>query len=198
VVAFGLGFASWNVERSELVLRQMAKPHGVVMKSLDAENVIEICGTESRSFSIRLIRFHFATEEYIVGWAREMPANRPFRIVVHFPDRDANTRASTDLIEAFGRYFAGRAAALHGDLNELFRVGRRSLGPMRAIDPKHPCHSISLSGAPGKTRRYCSRVLSSKIVIFSRVSFDAGITMFPTPSRATRVLSNFPVAPPPG
>jgi hypothetical protein len=44
VVAFGLGFASWNVERSELVLRQMAKPHGVVTKSLDAENVIEICG----------------------------------------------------------------------------------------------------------------------------------------------------------
>src|ERR1019366_3319458 len=69
---------------------------------------------------------------------------------------------------------------------------------MRASDAKHSCHSISLSGAPGKTRRNCSRVVSSKIVISSRVSFDVGITMLRTPSRSTSAASNCPVAPPAG
>jgi hypothetical protein len=66
-------------------------------------------------------------EEYIVGWAREMPANRPFRIVVHFPDSEAQTKAALELGEAFGQYFAGRAAVIQGDLKELLRVGRWSL-----------------------------------------------------------------------
>lgn len=66
-------------------------------------------------------------EEYIVGWARELPRNRPFRIIVHFPDDQAQTRLARDLPEAFSRYFAGRAGAIQGDLNELFRIGRRSL-----------------------------------------------------------------------
>ncbi|ABQ35534.1 hypothetical protein [Bradyrhizobium sp. BTAi1] len=66
-------------------------------------------------------------EEYIVGWARELPRNRSFRIIVHFPDNQAQARLARDLPEAFGRYFAGRAGAIQGDLNELFRIGRRSL-----------------------------------------------------------------------
>lgn len=66
-------------------------------------------------------------EDYIVGWARELPRNRPFRIIVHFPGDQAQTRLAQELPEAFSRYFAGRAGAIQGDLNELFRVGRRSL-----------------------------------------------------------------------
>ena len=66
-------------------------------------------------------------EDYIVGWAREMPTGRPIRIVVHVPDTESQTQASSDLAEAFNRYFAGRAVAVQRDLNELFRVGRRSL-----------------------------------------------------------------------
>jgi len=34
---------------------------------------------------------------------------------------------SQELNEAFHRYFAGRAVAVQHELNELFRVGRRSL-----------------------------------------------------------------------
>jgi hypothetical protein len=67
-------------------------------------------------------------EEYIVGWARELPIDQPIRIVVHFPDSDAQTKAARELGEAFGRYFSYRARILQRDLNELFRVGRRSLG----------------------------------------------------------------------
>lgn len=66
-------------------------------------------------------------EDYIVGWARELAAGQPIRIVIHFPDTEAQTKTALDLSEAFGRYFADRAVAVQRDLNELFRVGRRSL-----------------------------------------------------------------------
>jgi hypothetical protein len=67
-------------------------------------------------------------EDYIVSWAREMPGNCPIKIVVHVPDTESQTNAARDLGEAFSRYFSGRAAAVQRDLNEMFRVGRRSLG----------------------------------------------------------------------
>jgi len=66
-------------------------------------------------------------EDYIVGWAREMPGNRPIEIVVHILDTESQGKASRDLAEAFNRYFAGRADVVQRDRNELFRVGRRSL-----------------------------------------------------------------------
>lgn len=66
-------------------------------------------------------------EEYIVGWAREFSAQRPIRIVIDFPDTDVQKKTALDLAEAFGRYFAGRADAVQRDLNEMFRIGRRSL-----------------------------------------------------------------------
>lgn len=72
-------------------------------------------------------------EEYIVSWARELPDKRPVRIAVHIPDGDAIPDSdaldanSKELNEAFHRYFAGRAVAVQHELNELFRVGRRSL-----------------------------------------------------------------------
>ena len=67
-------------------------------------------------------------EEYIVGWARELAADQLIKIVIHFPDTEAQTKVARELSEAFGRYFADRADVLQRDLNELFRVGRRSLG----------------------------------------------------------------------
>ena len=56
-----------------------------------------------------------------------MPGNRPFKIVVHIPDNESQKRASRDFVEAFNRYFGGRAVVIQRDLNELFRIGRRSL-----------------------------------------------------------------------
>lgn len=67
-------------------------------------------------------------EDYIVGWAREMPGKCPIRIVVHLPNTESQANAAHDLEEAFSRYFSGRAAAVQLELNEMFRVGRRSLG----------------------------------------------------------------------
>jgi hypothetical protein len=67
-------------------------------------------------------------EEFIVGWARELPRHAPLRITVHMPGDQATTEAARGLEEALRRFFAYRADVIGRDLNELFRVGRRSLG----------------------------------------------------------------------
>jgi hypothetical protein len=99
-----------------------------------AENLIEVRVNDIAQLFQTLDPFPFRekdladeAEDYIVSWAREMPSNRPFKIVVHIPDTEIQERASSDLVEAFNRYFAGRAVVIQCDLNELFRIGRRSL-----------------------------------------------------------------------
>jgi hypothetical protein len=66
-------------------------------------------------------------EEYIVSWAQELASDQPIKIVAHMPESEAQTEAAQELGEAFTRYFAYRADLLQRNLNELFRVGRRSL-----------------------------------------------------------------------
>jgi hypothetical protein len=99
-----------------------------------AKNLIEIRVNDIAQLFQTLDPFPFRekdladeAEDYIVGWAREMPGNRPIRIVVHIPDTDSQGKASGDLVEAFIRYFSGRAVVMQRELNELFRVGRHSL-----------------------------------------------------------------------
>lgn len=103
-------------------------------KSEVAGNLIEIRVNDIAQLFHTLDPFPFRekdladeAEDYIVSWAREMPRNRPFKIVVHIPDNELQKSASRDLVEAFNRYFAGRAVVVQRDLNELFRIGRRSL-----------------------------------------------------------------------
>ena len=67
-------------------------------------------------------------EEFIVGWARELSADRAIRIVIHYPESEAQTNAAQELSEAFHRYFSERAGTTEREIKELFRVGRRSLG----------------------------------------------------------------------
>jgi hypothetical protein len=66
-------------------------------------------------------------EEYIVSWARELSHDQPIKIIIHLPEREAQTEAASQLAEAFSRYFSYRANVSQRELNELFRVGRRSL-----------------------------------------------------------------------
>jgi hypothetical protein len=67
-------------------------------------------------------------EEFIVGWAGELSSDRAIRIVIHLPEREANTHAAQELGAAFDRYFSERARSVQREIQELFRVGRRSLG----------------------------------------------------------------------
>ena len=67
-------------------------------------------------------------EKFIVGWARELTAARAITIVVHLPEAEAQTKAAQELREAFHGYFSHHADAIQREINELFRIGRRSLG----------------------------------------------------------------------
>ena len=65
-------------------------------------------------------------EEFIVGWARELPHNRELELVIHLatpppPDRAAGTE------EAVRHYFASRAEVKRRELRLLLRRGRASL-----------------------------------------------------------------------
>jgi hypothetical protein len=66
-------------------------------------------------------------EEFIVSWARELPADQPFKIVVHLPETEASTPEAQEIGAALARYFAYRAQIVSLDLRELFRLGRRAL-----------------------------------------------------------------------
>ena len=66
-------------------------------------------------------------EEFIVNWARELPADEPFRIVVHLLEAQASTPEAHEIAAAITGYFGYRARIIMLDLKELFRVGWRAL-----------------------------------------------------------------------
>src|SRR5215469_12584439 len=63
-------------------------------------------------------------EEYIVGWARELPRDAPITIVIHVPQDELRKHDPDTLMAALNRYFEYRGGILLRDLNELFRIGR--------------------------------------------------------------------------
>jgi hypothetical protein len=67
------------------------------------------------------------TEEFVVGWARELPHGAPFTIAVELPAEEAARPEAAGIGDAFANYFHLRAEAADRDLRELFRVGWRSL-----------------------------------------------------------------------
>ncbi len=67
------------------------------------------------------------TEDFIVGWARELPHGKPLCIVVHLPLAEAAETTSREVRDALHNYFRYRADRIGSDIKELFRVGRLSL-----------------------------------------------------------------------
>ena len=66
-------------------------------------------------------------EEFIVGWARELPRDQPIHIVLHLPAAEAQKPEYKEVGSALQRYFNYRAEITQRDLNELFRTGRLEL-----------------------------------------------------------------------
>lgn len=66
-------------------------------------------------------------EEFIVGWAREVPADAPLALVVHL-DRPAGLPEEAAILrDAIGEFFAERAEVSRRRLRQLFHQGRTSL-----------------------------------------------------------------------
>ena len=65
-------------------------------------------------------------EEFILGWAQELPAGREFELVVHLAVAPPADRAA-GAEDAVQRYFASRAEMKGRELRQLLRRGRLSL-----------------------------------------------------------------------
>ena len=65
-------------------------------------------------------------EEFIVGWARELPVGRDFELVVHLAEQPLAERAA-GAEDAVQRYFGSRGEVKGRELRQLLRRGRISL-----------------------------------------------------------------------
>jgi hypothetical protein len=68
-----------------------------------------------------------SAEEFIAGWARELPRDQPIQIVLHMPAAEAQKPECKEVGEALRKYFAYRADVTQLELNELFRTAQRAL-----------------------------------------------------------------------
>jgi hypothetical protein len=64
-------------------------------------------------------------EEYIVGWARELPRSGPFRLLIHLDEYDPSV--ASRVTEAVRHFFAYRAEVTTRDFKQLLREGRLTL-----------------------------------------------------------------------
>ena len=66
-------------------------------------------------------------EEYVFGWAGELPAQDPISIQVHLPQSQAARSEAQHIGDAMRAYFAGRGEVVGWEIRDLFRRGRTSL-----------------------------------------------------------------------
>lgn len=66
-------------------------------------------------------------EEFVVGWAREVPRTAPLALLVYL-DRPAGLQNETEALrDAVHQFFRGRSEVSRRRLHQLFRLGRWSL-----------------------------------------------------------------------
>ncbi|MGA7546644.1 MAG: hypothetical protein WBW08_12620 [Methyloceanibacter sp.] len=116
------------------------------------------------------------TEEFIVSWARELPADRPFKVVVHLPEEQLTLPDAQEIGAAIKQFFAYRAKVIGLALKELLRVGRRSLaiGLTVLILSILASQTVSASLEP----RPLGKVLAESLVIFAWVANWRPIEIF--------------------
>lgn len=61
-------------------------------------------------------------EEFIVGWARELPRRGPLRILIHLPSEEADSPQARGVGEAIRNFFGARASVVSRELRELLRI----------------------------------------------------------------------------
>lgn len=66
-------------------------------------------------------------EEFIVGWARELPRGRPLHLILHLEKPLPEGRDCASVAQAIRHYFTYRAEITRLELRQLFKQGRMSL-----------------------------------------------------------------------
>jgi len=67
-------------------------------------------------------------EEFIVGWATDLPADKPWALVVHLDRPPERAGEAAILRESIHEYFGQRVVVSRRKLRDLFHRGRVSLG----------------------------------------------------------------------
>ena len=104
----------------------MTEPEPAEAIELRVDNIAQLFHTLD-PFPFRERDLDREAEEYIVGWARELPRDQPIRIIVYLPADEAQGKSAQELGQAFQRYFSHRADVVQRELRQLLSVGRRSL-----------------------------------------------------------------------
>jgi hypothetical protein len=114
-------------------------------------------------------------EEFIVGWARELPPGKPLRIVIHLPETEASTPEAHEVGPAFAQYFSYRARVIELDLHELFRIGRRAMAiGLTVLSFSVITGQTAVGLAPGPI----ARVIEESLLIFGWVANWRPIEIF--------------------
>ena len=66
-------------------------------------------------------------DEFIVGWAKELPRQTPLALRVHLDKPAVTSEMANNLREAVRAFYARRATLSRQRLRELFRIGRTAL-----------------------------------------------------------------------
>lgn len=65
--------------------------------------------------------------EFIIGWAKELPANQPLTLLVHLDRPTVPPEAAESLTQAVHSFFGHRSELAQQRLRQLLRTGRTSL-----------------------------------------------------------------------
>jgi hypothetical protein len=107
-------------------------------------------------------------EDYIVSWARELPDDAAWRIVVYLPHEEAQRPEVIGLGAALSHHFEQRAREFEREQRELFRIGRRSLVVGLAV--LACCLTASQTLAPLVPNDTLARVIEESLVIVGWVA----------------------------
>jgi hypothetical protein len=148
-----------------------------------AENAIEIRIDDISQLFHTLDPFPFRerdldkdAEEFIVSWARELPADQPFRIVVHLPEAQASIPEAHEIAAAITGYFGYRSRIIMLELKELFRVGWRAL--LIGLTVLSFSVIIGQTVVVNLTPRPVGRVIEESLLIFGWVANWKPIEIF--------------------
>lgn len=144
------------------------------MATQDAEGVIALRLREVSQLFNTLDPFPFRdrdlardAEEYIIGWAEELPKSAAIRVQVHLPAAEAARYGAADLGAVIANCFNDRARAQSKALRDLFRDGRVAL--LIGITVLSACLLLAVQFALRFGEGTLSRIVQESLVILGWV-----------------------------
>jgi hypothetical protein len=119
-------------------------------------------------------------EEFIVSWARELPTDLPFTILVHLPEKQLARAEAKEVGPAITGFFGYSAQEIGLELKELFRVGPARLpsvsrfSSFQSLRARWWPTTSSLALSERYSRKALSSLLESLSGGRSRSSFTTG------------------------